>query len=387
MSYPVVSSLYLRVSLRADAQLVVGCVSDAQQNLIMKHASTRTFLNHYLPRNIDTDMQNIMNGRPENKTLMKCIRRISRWIDKRRPRRASPEERASLYRHPEYTEAVRRRDDQATACQQDPSPRNQSRLARLKKDVAGIFHRLLRELKKEVRRTFSRKQAKIDIERQLSGSAIHDKETKQILREEAQMPSALIRLLEKLLTWPTSNSLEDEWARRNAGTKAVTEYCPVLEGGPLRGRRKRAAPSDDGPGQASSGKRAARVVPTVDRRPINPGGRPNQVVLGDEKRCVPKPAICETPTSMSDVDDDPFEKAKKHILTSPKPERCFQCYGDPSLPEHRRLQTWSRYDATVRHFRTKHLQERRCKFCDDGGDIVTQMHWQNHASTVHRLKT
>lgn len=38
-------------------------VSEAQQNLIMKHANTQTFLNHDLPRHIDTDMQNVMNGR------------------------------------------------------------------------------------------------------------------------------------------------------------------------------------------------------------------------------------------------------------------------------------------------------------------------------------
>ena len=58
------------------------------------------------------------------------------------------------------------------------------------------------------------------------------------------MPPEQICLLEKLFTWPTSHSLEDEWRRRNAATKAVTDYCPVLEGGPLRGRPKRIAPSD-----------------------------------------------------------------------------------------------------------------------------------------------
>lgn len=32
-------------------------VSEAQQNLIMKHANISTFLDHYFPRHIDTDMQ------------------------------------------------------------------------------------------------------------------------------------------------------------------------------------------------------------------------------------------------------------------------------------------------------------------------------------------
>jgi uncharacterized protein YifN (PemK superfamily) len=39
---------------------LISC--EAKQNLIMKHANIRTFLNHYLPRHIDADMQNIMNG-------------------------------------------------------------------------------------------------------------------------------------------------------------------------------------------------------------------------------------------------------------------------------------------------------------------------------------
>lgn len=55
-----------------------SAVSEVQQNLIMKHADTRTFLNHYLPRYIDTDMQNVMNGRESNKSLIRAITRMSR---------------------------------------------------------------------------------------------------------------------------------------------------------------------------------------------------------------------------------------------------------------------------------------------------------------------
>ena len=84
-----------------------SAVSEAQQNLIMKHADTRTFLNHYLLRHIDTDMQNVMNGRESNKSLMRAITRMSRWIDKRRRRHLTSEQRASLREHPEYVEATR----------------------------------------------------------------------------------------------------------------------------------------------------------------------------------------------------------------------------------------------------------------------------------------
>jgi hypothetical protein len=210
--------------------------------------------------------------------------------------------------------------------------------------VNRIFHRLFRNLKKEMRRTFSRKQAKIDIERQLSGTAIHDEETKQVLRTEVQMPSTQITLLEKLFTWPRSRSLEDEWARRNAGTKAVTDYCPVLEGGPIRGRPKRATSSDDDSSQTQPHKRL--VKEDLDLKSESP---------------VPVPGGL-------------LEVAKQHILKAEEPERCFQCFGNQLLPEHKRAQKWARYDAAVRHFRTKHLEDRKCNFCEDQEeDILTSL--------------
>jgi hypothetical protein len=48
-------------------------VSEAQQNLIIKHANISIFLNHYLPRYIDTNIQNIINGRALNKNLIRAI--------------------------------------------------------------------------------------------------------------------------------------------------------------------------------------------------------------------------------------------------------------------------------------------------------------------------
>jgi hypothetical protein len=76
-------------------------VSQAQQNLIMKHSDTKTFLDHDLRRHINTDMQNIINSRKSNKPLMRAITRMSRWIDKRRPRYLIDEQRKSLRNHPE----------------------------------------------------------------------------------------------------------------------------------------------------------------------------------------------------------------------------------------------------------------------------------------------
>lgn len=58
------------------------------------------------------------------------------------------------------------------------------------------------------------------------------------------MPSEQILLVETFFTWPTTDSLEDEWTRRNKAVAAGIQYCSFQEGGPLRGRRKRSAPSD-----------------------------------------------------------------------------------------------------------------------------------------------
>ncbi|KAH1396271.1 hypothetical protein KXV70_001089 [Aspergillus fumigatus] len=334
-----------------------GAVSEAEQNLIMKHANIRTFLNHYLPRHIDADMQNIMNGRDSNTTLMRAITRISRWIDKRRPRKLTDQQRASIREHPEYLAAVSQRDQQEKAYQENPSSQMLSKLQRLRRKVLSTYNRLYEALRKRTREEFDRKQAVIDIERQLSGTALNDEEAKEVLRTEDEMPPERIHLIEKLFSWPTSPSLEGEWARRNAATMAVSQYCPVREGGPLRGRPKRKAPSDTfDDEQRSSGKRNS-----------------------DE---------CCQPSKRPSARELLFQEAEEHIRTAKKPRRCFQCFGNSSLPDNRRTQEWTQYKSTLRHFRSKHLDDRKCNFCGDTSeDFLHEMHLRNHAATVHRLIT
>lgn len=73
---------------------------------------------------------------------------------------------------------------------------------------------------------------------------VNDEEAKEVLQNEDQMLPDQIHLLEKLLTWSPSRSLEAEWQRRNAAVRAVTKYCSVHEGGPLRGQPKRKAATE-----------------------------------------------------------------------------------------------------------------------------------------------
>ncbi|BDD57414.1 hypothetical protein MAP00_002777 [Monascus purpureus] len=273
-------------------------VSEAQQNLIMKHSSIRTFLDHYLPRNIDTDMQNIMNGRDPNTQLMNAITRMSRWIDNRRPWHLTPIQRASLREHPEYLEATRRVNEQAKASRHNSSIQMQLQLEKLTRERTNTFNRLARALRQQIRKEFDRKQAIIDIERQLSGAAINDEEAKDVLRTDQMLPEQ-IYLFEKLFTWPTSLSLENEWQRRNAAVKAISQYCSLLEGGPLRGRPKRATLSD-----GFDEEQSAIVV------------RPAKIHCAS-----PKPSQQELL----------LQQAEEHIRIAEQPQRCFQCFGNTML--------------------------------------------------------
>ncbi|KAJ5812297.1 hypothetical protein N7474_008598 [Penicillium riverlandense] len=141
------------------------------------HADTRTFLNHYLLRHVDIDIQSVINGRESNKSLMRVITRMSRWIDTRRPRHLTTEQRASIYEHPEYVKAVRRLEEQTEIYIYDLSKQIRSRRNTLARDKLNMFSRLERALI----------QANIDIKRQLSRAAIDDEEAKDSLRIDSML--------------------------------------------------------------------------------------------------------------------------------------------------------------------------------------------------------
>lgn len=61
------------------------------------------------------------------------------------------------------------------------------RLYQLKKNITNTRNRLLYDLWKHIREEFNSHQAIIDIEWQLASSALHNKETKEILRTEENM--------------------------------------------------------------------------------------------------------------------------------------------------------------------------------------------------------
>lgn len=295
-----------------------------------------------------------MRGLDPDSELMRAVTRMGRWMDPRRPRELTDEQKASVEQEPELIKAIQKRDQLAMKLQSQPQKDSEQldKLERLKKAVTNTRKRLLYALRIRVRQEFDEEQAVIDIERQLSGTALHDEETKETLQKEEQMLPEQVSLLEKLMTWPTSASIEAEWRRRNEAVEAVRAYCDVLEGGPRRGRRPTAVP---------------RL----------------------EEDTVMEDLPTESAVPLSER-DQAFRLAEEHIKEAPRLElvRCFQCFSDPEQADNRRLKRYDYHRNLVRHFRDWHMDDRRCNFCrDKEGEFLIQMHWQRHVKDAHRLQS
>ncbi|KAJ6061027.1 hypothetical protein N7499_004108 [Penicillium canescens] len=221
-----------------------GWVSKEQHMLIMKHASPRTFLNHYHPLQIDTDMIRVICGLDPDVELMRAVTRQSRWRDTRRPRYLTDQQRAQVEEHSELEEARRNLDNIRAQYEETQEPGLLPRLQQREKEVRNTRKRLHRSLRHEIREKFDEEQAYLDIEAQLSGTAVKE-ESEDSPLEDTMHPLRCISC--SLLSYPVSNSLEDEWHRRDTGSAAVVQYCDVLEGGPLRVRPKQKAPESASP--------------------------------------------------------------------------------------------------------------------------------------------
>jgi Protein of unknown function (DUF3435) len=325
-----------------------GSVSDSQRNLIMLHSDTRTFLKHYLSRRIETDVRSIYRGLEPQTEIMRAATRMSRWIDTRRPRELTMEQKACVERDPEVQELIRRRDFLKRLLvgpmEQYKGTPEYHKLQKSKQDVINAKKRRAYTIRKEARQDFDDEQAVIDIERQLSGGAV-DEDAKEMLATEECMLPEQIRLLDKLMTWPTSLSLEAEWRRRSEAINAVTAYCRVEEGGSRRGRKPK----------------------RLDQRV----GRPASEHVNEEARS----------TSL-------LKATLEHLRQSTRPVACFLCYGNQNLPIDRRTKRYNRPQDLTRHFRDDHLErledgERiRCGFCDV--KLEHKIHLRNHARIAHR---
>ena len=282
-----------------------------------------------------------MCGLNANEEFSRAVTRMSRWIDRRQPQYLNDADRASVEKDPELQSAMQWRFNLETQLNdRSNDPRLQEMVEDQERKVNNLRRRLQDRRRKEVRREFSRKRAVIDIERQLTGGAVSDEPARKVLRKEFTMPPEQILLVETFFTWPTSDSLEDEWAQHNKAVAAGIQYCGFQEGGPLRRQPKRSAPSDD-EDQVPSPK--ARKRTTSENQP--------------------------TATWKNEHDS-----TRRHILSAEKPHSCFQCF-----------KKYSDYNGVKRHFKKSHLMDHKCNFCDLS--VLHEMHLRRHAQDVHRLRT
>jgi Protein of unknown function (DUF3435) len=222
--------------------------------------------------------------------------------------------------------------------------REYNKLQKSKQDVINVRKRRTYALLKEARQAFDDDQMVIDIKRQLSGGAV-DEDAKEMLATEEGMFPEQIHLLEKLMTWPTSLSLEAEWRRRSAAIDAVTAYCRVEEGGSRRGRKP--------------------------KRSDQHAARPASEHVNKE-------------TLSTFLLDSTLE----HLRQATRPVACFLCYGRKKLSIARRTKRYNRPQDLTRHFRQDHLDrlnkgERvKCGFCEV--ELQHKMHLRNHAHLKHR---
>ncbi|PYH76328.1 hypothetical protein BO82DRAFT_407201 [Aspergillus uvarum CBS 121591] len=215
-----------------------GWVSKEQHMLIMKHASPRMFLDHYHPLQLDTDMIRVIYGLDPDVELMRAVTRQSRWRDMRRPRYLTDQQRAQLEDHPELEEARRNLSKIRAQYKKTQQPALRPRIQQLERNVRNTQKRLHRSLRHKIRKNFDEEQAFLNIEAQLSGTMVKEESKDESFLKDTIHPLQL-HLVQSLLSYPISNSLEDEWNWRDTGAAAVVQYCDVLEGGLLKGRPKR----------------------------------------------------------------------------------------------------------------------------------------------------
>ncbi|CAG8198775.1 unnamed protein product [Penicillium nalgiovense] len=335
-----------------------GWVSKEQHMLIMKHASPRTFLNHYHPLQIDTDMIRVICGLDPDVELMRVVTRQSRWRDTRRPRYLSDQQRAQVEEHPELEEARRNLGNIRAQYEETQEPGLLPRLQQREKEVRNTRKRLHRSLRHEIREKFDEEQAFLDIEAQLSGTAVKE-ESEDAPLEDTMHPLQLY-LVQSLLSYPVSNSLEDEWHRRDTGTAAVVQYCDVLEGGPLRGRPKRKA-----------------CESTTLAGPIAQPQNDEQSTQKD----------VESGEVLVSAHGKPLRATREYLETANQPEACFQCFASEGLPDKVRFQMFHDPGCVTRHFDAIHLKEEplNCNWCEVG--LLHQMAFQRHAFDVHRVRS
>ncbi|RSL39634.1 hypothetical protein CEP54_016287, partial [Fusarium duplospermum] len=199
-------------------------ISDGLRNLLLQHASSTTFRKHYLGRVVSVDTMAIVRRRKQQEALMRQACSLGHSISTRRPTELTAEQSAAVDSDPQIQELLVRRQRLRAA---KGSPRVREKLNTLTKELQNLRAKLRREHKQKYRREWSRKQAVIDIEKQLAGQTFEQPPASPSSSNEDAHP-AQKRLLDALTT-PTADTIEGERRRRNNAILAVMAYCSVQE--------------------------------------------------------------------------------------------------------------------------------------------------------------
>ncbi|RBA10341.1 C2H2 finger domain-containing protein [Fusarium proliferatum] len=328
-------------------------ISDGLRNLLLQHANSNTFRKHYLSRVVSVDTMAVVRRTKQQNALMRQACSIGYSASTRRPTHLTAEQSAAVDGDPEIQKLLHQRQELRKVAK--GSPKAREKIESITKALQSLRVKLRRELKQQYRQGWSRKQAVVDIERQLAGQTFE--ESPVSLSDEssysAQEQHPAQKRLFEALTAPVADTLEGEYQRRTNAVLAVMAYCPVQES-PLPRTRN----------QAMVNKNRSPLI-------LNTAGK--------------------DPLPMNDIGT-----AIASVFVTNRDERsrrCFLCIGrattlQPSDPAIERLINpfYSPGDLS-KHFKRRHLsniqpnEKLHCRLCDETLD--DKMHLQNHAETVH----
>ncbi|XP_014550159.1 hypothetical protein COCVIDRAFT_116292 [Bipolaris victoriae FI3] len=310
----------------------VGSVSEAMQNLMMGHASIATFLKHYLSRRITVDTQAVVRGIQPQAALMRSACTMSRSIDRRRPRRLTEEQYASVDNDPSICSLLNQRKHlKRTVRNATKHPKYKALTSKINQERQRRRHALL----KDVKERWEFEQPVRDVERQLAGL---ETDNHLELVHDVMLP-AQEKLAELVLSRPGA-TIEEEIARRNGAIRAVTLYCGIEEGG---------------------------------MNPIRKGTRSRNAAL---------PA-----KSQAGYEEEALELAKISVYKEKRPRVCFLCLGNQGLPLAQRIYAFCTPGDLSKHFGRKHLRHTQsgkvlnCNLCMV--PLPDKMHLQRHAQEIH----
>jgi hypothetical protein len=302
------------------------------QNLMMGHASISTFLKHYLPRRITVDTQAVVRGIQPQVALMRAACTMSRSIDRRRPRRLTQEQSASVDDDPSVRFLLDRREQlKRTVPNATKLPKYKALTSKISQERQRRRHALLKDIKER----WEFEQPVRDVEQQLAG--LEPKDDPELVHDV--MLPAQGELADSVLSNPGA-TIEEEMNRRNKAIRAVTLYCGIEEGG---------------------------------MNPIRIGGRSRNAA----------PPV----KSQLDYDEEALEAAKISVFKDKRPKICFLCLGNEGLPLAQRIRPFSTPGDLSKHLGRKHLKHIEsgkslsCNLCKV--PLLDKMHLQRHAQEIH----